>query len=220
MKEGMDQMKRVGCSILMTGLVAVLASSCYPGEISNIGETDLVITGARPEYGFTKKTYFMPDTVFYIQADSLAPDTFDHAFDDDILTSVRSGLSGYGFSPVATPEAADVLVLNAIAINVNVSVWTWYPGYYPPYWGCCYGGYPWWPVTGATTWQSGTVVTLMQDPSLEVEGSDDGNVWSGAMNGLAEGNESTARTRITGGIAQAFEQSPYLLGSATPEPSN
>ena len=191
-------MTRVGSSILMTGLVAVLASSCYPGEISNVGETDLIVTGARPEYSFTKKTYFMPDTVFY-------------------LTSVAAGLQGYGYTrlPVtADPGTADLLVLNAIAVNVNVSVWTWWPGYYPPYWGCCYGGYPWWPVTGATTWRSGTVVTLMKDPSLETTGSDGGEVWTSVLNGLAEGSESSSRTRITNGIAQAFTQSPYLSGAS------
>jgi hypothetical protein len=55
----------------------------------------------------------------------------------------------------------------------------------------------------------------MQDPSLE-QGDDDGLVWAGAMNGLAEGDESTTRVRITGGIAQAFSQSPYLSGSISP----
>ena len=210
-------MKRVGCSIVVMGLVAVL-SSCYPGEISNTGETDLVATGARPDYGFTKKTYFMPDTVFYIQSEENAPDTFDHAFDDDILASVETGLSGYGYVrlPVdSDPEAATILVLSAVAVNTNVSVWTWWPGYYPPYWGCCYGGYPWWPVSGATSWRTGTVVTLMKDPSLEVSGADGdgGEVWVGAMNGLAEGSEASVRTRLTTGIAQAFEQSPYLSGT-------
>jgi hypothetical protein len=213
-------MKRVGGSILTTGLVAVL-SSCYPGEISNVGETDLITTGARPEYPFAKKTYFMPDTVFYIQSDSMAPDTFDHAFDSDILASVRTGLSGHGYTELpesADPETADLLVLNAVAINVNVSIWTWWPGYYPPYWGCCYGGYPWWPVTGGTVWRSGTVVTLMKDPSLEVVGDDGGEVWAGLMNGLAEGSEASTRSRITSGIAQAFSQSPYLAGG-TPAPN-
>ena len=214
-------MKRVGSLIGLMGLVAVL-SSCYPGEISNTGETDLVVSGARPGYTFAKKTYFMPDTVFYIQADSMAPDTFDHAFDDDIDAAVAAGLAGYGYTrldPDADPETADLLVINAIAVNTNISVWTWWPGYYPPYWGCCWGGYPWWPVSGATVWRSGTVVTMMQDPDLVDEGEDGGNVWVGGMNGLAEGSTEGARTRITRGIAQAFEQSPYLDGT-TQLPSN
>lgn len=208
-------MKRVGCSILATGLLAVL-SACYPGEISNNGETDLVATAARPEYAFTKKTYFMPDTVFYFQDQENAPDTFSHAFDDDIDNAVQAGLGSMGYSRLpqdADPETADLLVLNAIAISTNVSFWTWWPGYYPPYWGCCYGGYPWWPVSGATVWRSGTVVTLMKDPALEA-GDDGGEVWGAALNGLAEGSESAVRSRITTGIAQAFLQSPYLSGSS------
>ncbi len=210
-------MKRVGGSIAMMGLVAVLSSACYPGEISNVGETDLVASGARPEYGFTKKTYFMPDTVFYIQADSAAPDTFDHEFDELIYSTVRSEMSKKGYNLADTPEAADILVINAIAVNVNVSIWTWWPGYYPPYWGpCCYPGYPWWPVTGGTVWRSGTVITLMKDEALET-GEDDGIVWVGALNGLAEGGGGTQR--ISGGIIQAFDQSPYLAGG-TPSPAN
>lgn len=205
-------MKRVGCSILAMGLMAVL-SSCYPGDISNTGETDLIFTGARPDYTFNQKTYFMPDTVFYVQADSMAPDTFDHAFDDDIVNAVAAGLGSYGFTPVATPGAADVIVINAIAVNTNVTFWSYWPGYYPPYWGCCYGGYPWWPVSGATTWRSGTVLTLMQDPDLMSSANEDsGEVWAGAMNGLAEGGTADIRSRITRGIAQAFDQSPYLSG--------
>ncbi len=210
-------MKRVGCSILVTGLVMVL-SSCYPGEISNTGETDLVFTGARPDYAFNKKTYFMPDTVFYIQAEENAPDTFDHAFDADILAAAEAGLSSYNYTRLpltADPETADLLVINAVAVNTNVTFWSYWPGYYPPYWGCCYGGYPWWPVSGATAWQSGTVLTLMQDPDLTDAGQEDaGEVWAGAMNGLAGTTESDARTRITRGIAQAFEQSPYLAGGS------
>lgn len=202
---------------LATGLL-VLLSSCYPGEISNTGETDLVVTGARPEYPFTKKTYFMPDTVFYIQSEENAPDTFDHAFDDDILSSTEAGLGGYGYtrmSPDADPGTADLLVLAAVAVNVNMSIWTWWPGYYPPYWGCCYGYYPWWPVSGATVWRSGSVVLLMKDPSLEVVSQEDGGeVWAGLMNGLAEGSGSEIRARILNGIAQAFDQSPYLAGSS------
>jgi len=156
-------MKRVGCATLVTGLVAVL-SSCYPGDVTNITELDLVVTAARPDYK-KKKT--------------------------------------------------DILVINAIAVNVNVSVWTWWPGYYPPYWGCCYGGYPWWPVSGATAWKSGTVVTLMKDRAEETVNDDDGMVWVGGMNGLAEGSSDVARSRIVGGIDQAFTQSPYLSGGGS-----
>ena len=207
-------MKRVGCATLMTGLVVVL-SSCYPGEVTSITETDLVVTAARPDYAFTKKTYFMPDTVFYIQADSLAPDTFDHAFDDDIDAAVARNLGAAGYTRTTDLQGSDMLVINAIAVNVNVSVWTWWPGYYPPYWGCCYGGYPWWPVTGATTWKSGTVVTQMKDRAEETVNVDDGMVWVGGMNGLAEGSDDLARSRIVGGIDQAFTQSPYLSGGGS-----
>ena len=207
-------MNRVGCATLVTGLVAVL-SSCYPGEVTNITETDLVVSGARPDYTFTKKTYFMPDTVFYIQADTLAPDTFDHAFDADIDRAVARNLGAAGYTRIDDFESADIVLLNGISVNINVSVYTWWPGYWGPYWPCCFGPvYPWWPVTGATTWKSGTVLTIMLDKSLE-SGDDNGEVWAGAMNGLAEGSEDLVRTRLVGGIDQAFTQSPYLSGGGS-----
>jgi len=106
-------MKRVGCATLVTGLVAVL-SSCYPGDVTNITELDLVVTAARPDYAFTKKTYFMPDTVFYIQADSMAPDTFDHAFDDDIDAAVARNLSAAGYTRTTDQQGSDILVINEV----------------------------------------------------------------------------------------------------------
>lgn len=210
-------MRKIWGSTVMLGLATVL-TACYPGDISNTGEADLVTTGARPGYPFAKKTYFMPDSVFYVQQEANAPDTFSHAFDGDILNAVEAGLAGYGYTRLPAtgdPEAADLLVLNAVALNVNLRVWTWSPGYYPTYWGCCGGGYPWWPAGAVQPWRPGTVVTLMKDPSLEVEGDDGGNVWVGAMNGLAQGSDASSRSRIADGIAQAFAQSPYLSGGSS-----
>ncbi len=164
----------------------------------------------------------MPDTVFYIQLDSLAPDTFDHAFDDDIDAAMARNLGNLGYTRTTDFDAADIVVLNAIAINVNLSVWTWWPGYWGPWWPCCGGGwYPWWPVTGATAWRSGTVAHFMIDKSLQTGGGDlgdNGEVWLGGLNGLAEGSQDVARSRIIGGIDQAFVQSPYLAGG-TPAPN-
>jgi hypothetical protein len=210
-------MRRWWLPVVPATLVAIL-SSCYPGEISSTGETDLVVTGARPDYGFNKKTYYMSDEVICIELEEDRGDSCGDTFDADILAAVEAGLASYNYTrlPVtADPETADLLVLNAITVNVNIEIWTYWPGYYPPYWGCCYGGYPWWPVSGVTAWQSGTVLTLMQDPALESSAAEDaGDVWVGAMNGLAGTTDADARSRITRGIAQAFEQSPYLAGGS------
>ena len=70
---------------------------------------------------------------------------------------------------------------------------------------------------------TGSARSIMADPALFNVGDPDlgqnGETWVGAMNGLADGNESTARTRIVGGINQAFDQSPYLSGGG-PSPAN
>jgi len=55
----------------------------------------------------------------------------------------------------------------------------------------------------------------MKDRAEETVNDDDGMVWVGGMNGLAEGSSDVARSRIVGGIDQAFTQSPYLSGGGS-----
>ncbi len=79
-----------------------------------------------------------------------------------------------------------------------------YPGYYPPGWG--WGGVPYY-----SSYTTGTLLMEMSNPEDYRVVDGDTVVpmyWAGAVSGVLSGGDNTSR--ISGGIDQAFLQSPYL----------
>jgi len=81
------------------------------------------------------------------------------------------------------------------------------PGWgYGPGWG---GGYPYVPVV--TSYTTGTLIIDMIDPNNPNTSEEIiPIIWSAFLNGLVTGSEASIQTRVTNGINQAFDQSPYL----------
>jgi len=80
--------------------------------------------------------------------------------------------------------------------------WGWW-GWYPPGWGC---GYP-----TATSWEQGTLITDMLDPS-GASNETIPSVWSGAVNSVLSNSSATNVNLAVSGIDQAFDQSKdYLM---------
>ena len=105
-----------------------------------------------------------------------------------------TGLTEKGFK-ISGKTVTGVNILNNYYYYYNY--WCWYYPYY-----CGWGwGYP-----SVSSYTTGTLLmTLIADGVDYITPSD---VWTGALNGMLSGAYNTSR--VTKGIDQAFEQSPYL----------
>ncbi|MCH7475323.1 MAG: DUF4136 domain-containing protein, partial [Gemmatimonadetes bacterium] len=109
-----------------------------------------------------------------------------------------------------TPDV--VFLVGAWAVtNTNAYIgypwwdwWGWYPG-----WGCCGPGYGWgYPSAPVVVrYDTATLVITMVDPNRAAV-DEIPVVWVAGMNGVLGSGGTTIR--ITDGIDQAFDQSPYL----------
>ena len=89
------------------GLIAAVAlilalGACYPGDISSVEETDVVLTihSGNDFSGFN--TYAMPDTIVDVCTNVDDPECenaidIDHSYDDEILAQVAARMQAYGY---------------------------------------------------------------------------------------------------------------------------
>ena len=200
----------------------LLFASCYPGEVTNIAEFDIVVTTHDDTVTFTSfATYALLDSVVHIDLmDNANDDLLDRSNDALILAQVVAGIEGLGYVEEMDPanNTPDVVLLvGALAVEKDAyfsygwwPYWGWYP-YYP----CCYGpGYGWgYPGggVGSVTYAVGTLVIIMLDPTRPGNGVDTAPiVWVAGINGLLGSSATGLAARITNLIDQAFDQSPYL----------
>ncbi len=214
---------RLGVAATILGMALTL-SACYP--ITSSLETedfDAVITLFDPNADFgAMRTYALPDSVVHLADGS----TVNRLFDALILSEVEANMNALGFTRIAEPDddnPADVYILVSVATSdwevYREYPWNPYWGWYP-YWPCCYGGgwgiyYPWYPTSGvAYTYTTGSVLVDMIDPVRAVLLDEQlPSIWLGVINGLLDGSQQVnplATNRISQGIDQMFNQSPYL----------
>lgn len=212
-------MKKMKTKITLAafGLVA-LFFGCRPTSLDYISDYDLVVTNYNRDYAFSSvNTYFLPDSVVYITDN---PGAVDHKYDDQILGAVKRNLDALGWTQLAANPGnkADVVILVSASKENYASCasycwycyWGWYPGwgYYPPAWGPGWGwGYP--PGVVCSSYSTGSVIVSMTDPDLASTNTLP-VAWTGILNGLVEGTESSVLSRINTNIDQMFKQSPYL----------
>jgi len=207
---------------LLTALgitLAAGAAACYPGQISDITETELIFTFYEPDADFAAiATYAMPDSIVRVGVGE--EDDIDRTYDAQILAEIASQLNALGYSRIDenNPTPPDFIVL--VAVNsTSFSYWVpggwwgwwgwypgwggWYPGWGPPY----YPGYPWYPGYGGT-YSTGTLAVTMLEPisiGMEIPA-----IWAGLANGLLSSTSSATAARALDAVDQMFEQSPYL----------
>ncbi len=205
--------------------------SCYPGDVTNVQQLDLVATSHDDTVSLSSfTTYALLDSVVHIDLEDNANDSLLNRENDAlILARVKAGIEGMGYVEELDPlnNTPDVrLLVGALAVTKTAyssyGWWPWFGWGYSPGWGCCgpgYGwGYPWAPVR-TVSYAVGTLLITMMDPSRPSLGFDTAPVlWVAGINGLLEGSTSSIVTRITNSIDQAFDQSPYLI-SLIPTPN-
>ena len=198
----MSLIKTISIMLLFLAL-AVGLYSCYPGDEITAADTDIVATYFDKEADFsTKLTFAMPDEI--IRLDDEGNPINDPGVNDQLaINRIKSNLDQAGFTEITDPDSItnvpDVLVI-AFA---NQSTWvsggcysSWYSWYYP-YYGWCYPVY--------YTYDIGTVLIVMIDPSESRNA-----LWVAALNGILEDTNAGIASRLTAAIDQAFAQSLYL----------
>jgi len=223
-------------------LVFIIAglSSCYPIDDLTVEDLDIAATLYDKDYypgpdgtGINKfenlQTFIVVDTVIHIIAEG-DEDNIGRANDAYMLDLIRSNMLKLGFTeemdPITNPP--DV----AITVSVMTSehaVYTWYP-YWGWYWG--YGGYPytaadpgyadywydyyypWYGYGSYYTYKSGTVLIEMVDVErVDIDVEKIPIIWAGILNGVLEDSQTNIKKRLSTGIDQCFNQSPYLFKS-------
>ena len=190
--------------ILFLGIIFMMVS-CYPDGPEYYEDMDLVYTNYEETFDFASKgTYAIPDKIVKITGNLVEgedPEFVQEPYNTQILDLIESEMSDLGWTKAGDPENADLTLLPAVWSNTTIvyyyDYWCWYYPYY-----CGWGYY----YPTATSYTTGTfIMSLVAAGDEYLEPS---TVWTGAINGLVSGTFELSR--VTNGIDQAFEQSPYL----------
>ncbi len=224
--------RRVGHSLLV-GVVGAMLAACYPGEISSVEDTRVVITAYDKDFDYSaQRTYAIPDTVVEVCDIPNPPDglpincdeedriDYDHENDAVIVAQVVQNMNALGYTRIPTEQVdennlPDVVVIAMVSVN-EWTAYTYYPcggywgwwGWYPPGYGCWYPGY-----VGSTSWEQGTLFVDMLDPQgIDDPGQQVPTIWTGAVTSVLSSSQSTNLNLALDGIDQAFDQSSdYLM---------
>lgn len=184
-----------------------LMAACYPDGPEYYEDLDIVFTNYTETFDFASHgKYAMPDKIVKVTGslgEGEVPEYVKEPYNTQMLNLIDGNMAALGWEKVSSPENADLVLFPAVWTNTTVVYWYDYWCWYYPYycgWGWGYGY--------TTSYTTGTfVMTLVPteetEPSIEAS-----SVWTAAINGLVSGYYTTSR--ITDGIDQAFEQSPYL----------
>jgi hypothetical protein len=212
----MSHLSRRVCLLVPVGLllVAVVYGACTPGSEITAAESDVVATLYSSSFDFgSVKRYAMPDSIFRLVDEENGSDSDFLTREDEvrILAQIESSFEDRGYVKVdtnATPPPDFQVIVAAQAVDY----WNLYT--YNPWYG--WWGYYWWyypPATGVSyAYTIGSLFVQMGD--FEERSPDDDatrtSYWWGAMNGVLNDTSSNREKRVTNGINQMFEQSPYL----------
>jgi hypothetical protein len=225
---------------LLLPLIIIIAgfSSCYPIDDLKVEDLDVAATIYDKTYydgptGSVNKfeslqTFVVVDTIMHL-VESGVTDDISHQYDAFILEQVRLNMLKLGFVEELHPDLNPVdVAITVSAMTSTHEVYTWYP-YWGWYWG--YGGYypytgtktekivsapnyyyPWFPYNTYYSYQSGSILMEMVDVSRVNPGVEAIPViWAGIVNGVLESSQSGLKNRLSVGIDQCFNQSPFLL---------
>ncbi|MCU0443141.1 MAG: DUF4136 domain-containing protein [Bacteroidia bacterium] len=199
---------------LLSGILLLGIVGCEPYEPVYTDDLDLVITNYTPDFDFkSKQTYSVPDSVVLISEEifSGTPQFANPAYGNTIIASIKENMSAKGWTLVDKNQDPDVMVLPSVSQTTNFfyyysyGYWNWY---YPGGWGWYYPGY-YYPPT-VSSYKTGTLFLQLVDLSDTANVDNLPVVWSGIVNGLAQGGTASVNARIKSTINQAFKQSPIL----------
>jgi hypothetical protein len=201
-------------------LMLPLLPACYPKGADYIEELDIVYTNYDPNFDFASKTtYAIPDSVIKITGDNFEdpdgdgkPTFVGSQYSAAILAAINQNMTAAGWTKVNKNANPDVILLPSTMTTTNIYYYYdwWYWGWYYPGWCYCWGWYyPGYYPPYVSGYRSGSVFIQMIDHKA-IGGTTENVpvVWSVILNGLAEGNNISARIQTN--MDKAFAQSPYI----------
>jgi len=210
-------LERIAVSAAALGAAALMAS-CTPGSEITAAESDVVATFYDRAFDFGAiQSYALPDSIVHLTGDTDDADSplLSRDYDDEIIAAIAAELDALGWTRVTDPGTADVVVLVGATASAELSSyapWYGYWGWYYPYpagWGWYYP----YPVV-SYDYTVGTLAILMTDLDSADPNTETYEVsWVAAINGVLDDSTADKQARISRGIAQAFDQSPYLSGN-------
>ena len=201
-------------STVSIGALALLGA-CRPYYYyETYDQTDMVLTVPEPDRDFEPlSTYALWPEVIDLTEHVEDPIDVDHArVDPVLLDAVERNMNRLGFAKVADAKAdePDVVAIIGVVAQENWYLYSYYYWYHGWYW--YYPGY--YPPVYAVSYPTGSVIVMLVKPDEAVK-DDAGElnapvIWVAGVWGSLSDNESYNLDRISDGIDQAFDQSPYL----------
>jgi Domain of unknown function (DUF4136) len=200
-------MKQILSKIILTTVVGVFLLGCYPAGPEYVDDLDVVYSTYDEVYDFQSQgTYAMPDKIVTDVKIKNGDTTFVYMKDvyaKQLLASIESNMSKFGWNKVNIDKDPDVLVTPAA-----MSTTTYYYSYWYDWWyGGYYGGWYYPPYYSVSSYTTGSFIITMADPNVETAINKTPTIWIAAANGLLGSDDIN---RALKGIDQAFAQSPYL----------
>jgi hypothetical protein len=215
-------------------IVILILHSCTPEFDAPVEELDLAITTYDKEANFSQlSTFYIADTIIYIDDDGVTIQREDNATEQLILDEIRQNLLDLGWEEVSDTTNDDVQADVAILVSVLQADlyyyytywWDWYYWYPWDWWYPGYPSYPWYPSYPSYPSYGYTIGSLIIDminmkdvilPPVEDNPSiRPPIVWSGIVNGILAGSEENIQSRLTKQIKQVFVQSEALYKGTT-----
>jgi hypothetical protein len=197
-------LKQVVLTAAAIGLAAVLAS-CQPDRFDESYDYETVATVFNESTDFGSfQTYALADSLGIIE---IGEDTdVTHAYDSTFFSRVRANMNARGYTEIADPRAADLVIVTGVMTSDYVTGgcyywWDYYCWYY------CYPGGGWCYPYYTGTYTVGTVVTLMIDrASYDAALNTASLAWIGSIGSIL----STNAAEISQKVDDMFAQSPYI----------
>ena len=208
--------------------------ACYPvGEDIAYEDMDIALTEYDKDYYFPGEynyyqdfqTFIIPDTVVHIIEEGV-DDEISREYDEYVIDQVRSNLIKLGYTEETDPDVnpPDIAITVSVTTSEHI-VYDWY-SYWEWFWdslkeeestysATAEDNYPWDPYYGygtAYTYTSGSIILEMVDVAkIDATTEKIPVIWAGVINGAVGGPEESISSRLSAGIDQCFNQSPYLF---------
>jgi hypothetical protein len=214
-------------------ITAIGLTGCYPSEKDiSFEDLDIAITGYDKDYYAPGsynhyqefQTFVIPDTVIHI-IEAGVPDNITRDFDKFVLDQVKSNMLKLGYVEETDPgtNPPDLAVTVSVTTSEHID-YNWYD-YWSWYWaaekkgkggkGTIEDNNPWGPFYGWNTsysYNAGSVIMeIVDNAKVDLSTQAIPVIWAGLINGATEGSTDNIKSRLSTGIDQCFNQSPYLF---------
>ena len=207
---------------------SIVMYSCYPNAPEDAEDFDVVATFYDQDADFTAFSTFASRTDSIIQIEIPGEENLpiSHDYDTELLQQVNNWFAKRGYTRESDPQTnkPDMAVLVSAAATTEYDPYSSDPWF--DYWGSWFADslsvdvdvtwgldYSWYTGSVVYAYDVGALVVLLLDIRNVDETTDRADIpvlWMGSFNGLLSGSSTAIADRVSGGIDQMFEQSPYL----------